>query len=311
MTPMSEMPESSHAKGHTIVIIDDEELVRFSMRKKLTKFGYNVISLDRAEDALYMLKNEGRKIDFIITDIRLRKMDGIELLRHISNLENPVPVLLTGQGNIDDAIQALRYGACDFVRKPMDANAVASIIRNVLKRKHEEQLAVDMGKFVLSESRVFLLPSDVDLANTVAFELTKNLHGSGYFSVAAAENISQALRETLVNAMFHGNLEVNSDIRETHGLKAFNEEVERRRTDPQFASRRVTLSYRLTPEYVEYTVEDMGRGFDYRKLPDPRDPENFFKKSGRGLLIVRIHMDEVEWNETGNIIRMKKFRFNR
>lgn len=308
---MSEMPESIHAKGHTVVIIDDEELVRFSMRKKLTKFGYNVISLDRAEDALYMLKNEGRKIDFIITDIRLRKMDGIELLRHISNLENPVPVLLTGQGNIDDAIQALRYGACDFVRKPMDANAVASIIRNVLKRKHEEQLAVDMGKFVLSESRVFLLPSDVDLANTVAFELTKNLHGSGYFSVAAAENISQALRETLVNAMFHGNLEVNSDIRETHGLKAFNEEVERRRTDPQFAARRVTLSYRLTPEYVEYTVEDMGKGFDYRKLPDPRDPENFFKKSGRGLLIVRIHMDEVEWNETGNIIRMKKFRFNR
>ncbi len=62
---------------------------------------------------------------------------------------------------------------------------------------------------------------------------------------------------------------------------------------------------------VEYTIEDQGRGFDFRTLPDPRDPENFFKNSGRGLLIIRIHMDEVSWNEKGNKITMRKNRVER
>lgn len=295
----------------TVLIIDDDEMSRYTLKKRLLKFGYNIITLDKAEDALYLIKNGDQPVDFVITDINLRKMDGIELLRHISNMEFPAPVLLIGQGNIDDAVKALRYGAVDFLKKPCDTTEVASIIRNELKRRQEELLSIDFGQYCVADSREYSLPADVEMANVISYELTKNLSGIGLCNTQTAENIALALREAVSNAMFHGNLEMSSKIRETDGIKAYNEEIEQRKNNPLYADRRVKLRYELTPDYVEYIIEDEGKGFDYKTLPDPRDPENFFKKSGRGVLIIRIHMDEAEWIGRGNILRMRKNRIEK
>lgn len=295
--------------GHVVVVVDDEELIRFNLRKKLSRYGYTVISLDKAEDALYLVKNAQEPVDFIVTDIKLRKMDGIELLRHISALDNPVPVLLTGYGNVDDAIKALRYGACDFIKKPFDASQIASKIRSILKVRDEEKRTVDLGAFAVHEKREFLLPLDLEVGNLIAFELTKNLPGIGLCNHVTAENVALSLREAISNAMFHGNLEISSDIRESDGGTGhFNAEIERRMQEEPYAGRTVRLKSELTEEYVEYIIEDQGPGFDFSKLPDPNDPVNFFKKSGRGILIIKIHMDEVEWNEKGNILRIRKNR---
>lgn len=298
------------AQTHTILIIDDDETIRFSLQTRLTKQGFNVITTDKAEDALYLLKSQRERIDFVITDIILRKMDGIELLRHITNMENPVPVLLTGQGNIEDAVNALRYGACDFIRKPFDPAEVANVVRSVIKRKSEERLTLDLGQYLSFESREFCLPSDVNLANVVSYIATVYLPKINLCNRSTAENVSLAIREALNNAMFHGNLEISSKIREEQGIKAFNELIELRRNDDAYSGRRVRFAYNITPEQAEYTIEDEGPGFDTSKLPDPRNPENFFNKSGRGILIIQLHMDEVTWNETGNRITMIKRRVN-
>ncbi|HEY1405453.1 MAG TPA: response regulator [Spirochaetota bacterium] len=303
-----EIEKNTVVSPETILVIDDDETIRFSLTKKLTKHGYNVISADKAEDALYLFKGDRQKIDFVITDIRLRKMDGIELLRHITSMDHPVPVLLTGQGNIEDAVNALRYGACDFIRKPFDPSDVANVVRSVLKRREEERLTLDMGQHLLYEQRKFSLPSDVNLGNVVSFVATAHLPKMRICNRATAENVSLALREAITNAMFHGNLEISSDIREKEGIKAFNEMIEKRNAEEKFAVRRVQFQYEITRDYAEYIIEDEGAGFDHRKLPDPRDPENFFNKSGRGILIIQLHMDEVEWNAKGNRIRMKKYR---
>ena len=105
--------------------------------------------------------------------------------------------------------------------------------------------------------------------------------------------------------MYHGNLDIPSSIRETDGVKGFKDEIEKRKKIAQYSSRIVTVYYEINRDFVEYRIVDEGNGFDYTSLPDPRDPENFFKNSGRGLLIIRIHMDEVEWNNRGNEIRMR------
>lgn len=300
------------ADGQTIVIIDDEEIIRYTLQKKLSRMGYNIISLERAEDMLFLLKENHRPIDLVITDIKLRKMDGIELLRHISGLENPIPVLIiTGQGNIEDAIKALRYGARDFIRKPFDINEVASVVGSILRGRQENLLADNCGRYLTRERQEFRIPIDLAVCNVMSYLLTKNLPSAGLCNPTTAENISLALREAIGNAMFHGSLEIPSEVREEKGIKGFNEEVEARRNDPRFSGRTVSIKYELTEDYVEYFIEDEGRGFDYKSLPDPRDPENFLKNSGRGLLIVRIHMDEVDWNEKGNIIRLKKYRVPR
>lgn len=309
MTLILEKKVNNGKKQFSIIIIDDDEMVRYTFRKKLARFGYRVVSLDKAEDALYLLKNNIEPVDFIITDIHLRKMDGIELLRHVNALENPVPVLLIGQGNVEDAIKALRYGACDFMKKPIDINQLASKIRSILKVREEERRVVSLGQYCLIERRELVLPSDPELGNLVAFELTKNLVGIGLCNTVTAENIAMSLREALSNAMIHGNLEISSDIRQKDkGTAEFNAEIDKRCQTEPYGSRMIRLNYVLTPDYVEYVIEDEGPGFDASKLPDPNDPVNFFKKSGRGILIIKIHMDEVEWNDKGNKLRIRKNR---
>jgi anti-sigma regulatory factor (Ser/Thr protein kinase) len=62
----------------------------------------------------------------------------------------------------------------------------------------------------------------------------------------------------------------------------------------------------LTPREAVFTIRDDGNGFDPSLLPDPRDPTNLERISGRGLLLIRTFMDKVEHNERGNEIRMTK-----
>jgi DNA-binding response OmpR family regulator len=291
-----------------ILVVDDEEVIRYTLQKKLSRLGFNITTAEKAEDVLYLLKS-GEKYDLVISDVKLRKMDGIELLRRINGLDEPVPVLIiSAYGNVEDVIKSLRYGASDFIRKPFDINDVASSVRTILKRKQEKRITEGFARFLDSANCSYTLPIDTGIINSMAYLLTRDLVATGICNTTTAENIALALQEALNNAMIHGCLEVSSDIREDAGLKEYNEIIETRKTDPRYSSRRVRVSYELTREYVEYTIEDEGNGFDYRSLPDPRDPDNFFKNSGRGMLIIKIHMDEINWNEKGSRIRLRKNR---
>jgi len=298
--------------SYTIVVVDDEDVIRFTLQKKLARYGYNVITLEKAEDLLYLLKSGEEKIDLIITDVKLRKMDGIELLQRIRQMDEPIPVLIiTGHGNVEDAIKALRYGASDFIRKPFDINEIASTVRSILKSKHEKKIFDDFAKFTEYNKVIYKIPVDSKLVNPISYKLTSDLISAGICNNTTAENIAQALNEAISNAMYHGNLEISSEIRDEGGIKEFNREIEARISSGKYSNRFVTIYYELTKDYVNFTVKDDGKGFNYKDLPDPKDPENFFKNSGRGLLIIRIHMDEVEWNEKGNQISMKKIRIER
>ena len=296
----------------TILVVDDEEVIRITIQKKLSRMGFNVISFEKGEDLLYYLKNADHTTDLIITDIKLRKMDGIELLRRINSMDEPIPVLIiSGHGNVEDAIRALRYGASDYIRKPFDINDLTSSVRSILKRKFEKKQSENIIKYKQYEKSVLVIPNEGDLINTISFNFTRDLAPAGLFNYTTSENISLSLQESISNAMFHGNFEIDSSLRDSGGMKEFNNEIEKRKVLSPYKDRTVKLTYELTPDYVLYEIEDQGPGFNYQTLPDPRDPENFFKNSGRGLLIIRIHMDEVTWHDRGNIIRMKKYKVNR
>jgi anti-sigma regulatory factor (Ser/Thr protein kinase) len=75
-----------------------------------------------------------------------------------------------------------------------------------------------------------------------------------------------------------------------------------------YRDRRVRIRERLTPDEVSYVIEDEGSGFDLSTVPDPTDPENLLKASGRGLMLIATFMDDVTFNETGNKIKMVKRR---
>src|SRR5262249_31416202 len=108
-----------------------------------------------------------------------------------------------------------------------------------------------------------------------------------------------ALHEALTNAIFHGNLELSSSLKETNEKEYYRLAEERKNQEP-YADRRVQVSVSLTPQEAVFVVRDDGDGFDPALLPDPTDPINLERVSGRGLLLIQTFMDRVEHNPRGN-----------
>jgi len=291
----------------TIAIIDNEDIIKESVQEILVRSGYKVLLFDNAEDALKVMADDLNQIDMVITDIKLPQMDGIEFLRKIKLLDRPIPVfIITQHGNIDEAISALRLGVNDFIQKPFDINYLVSSVKATFKNIHEKKIGDTFSQYLDYKKVDYTIPVDSAIINPLSHKLVKGLVFSGICNHATSENISLALKEAINNAMFHGSFEISSSLREEGGIKRFNEEIEIRKKDPKYSQKKVLVTHIQTKDYVEYIIEDEGPGFNYKNLPDPRTPENFFKNSGRGILIMKLHLDDVSWNEKGNRITLRK-----
>lgn len=116
-----------------ILIIDDEKSIRNTLKEILSYEGYEVTE---AQDGIEGLKFvEKDKFDIILSDIKMPKMDGIEVLEKLQEISPETPVvMISGHGNIDTAVEAIRKGAFDYISKPLDLNRMLVTIRNAMDR---------------------------------------------------------------------------------------------------------------------------------------------------------------------------------
>jgi DNA-binding NtrC family response regulator len=117
-----------------ILVIDDERAIRNTLREILE---YEKFSVDDASDGSEGVKLiEKNKYDLILSDIKMPKMDGMEVLDRIMSITPDTPVvLISGHGNIDTAVEALKKGAYDYIAKPIDMNRLLVTVRNALDKK--------------------------------------------------------------------------------------------------------------------------------------------------------------------------------
>ncbi len=108
-----------------------------------------------------------------------------------------------------------------------------------------------------------------------------------------------ALSEVLDNALYHGNLELSSDLRQGDG-RAWREESQRRLRQSPYCDRQIRIEFAIDNRSARFLVRDEGPGFNPHILSDCTEEENLERCSGRGLLLIRMYMDEVRFNETGN-----------
>lgn len=116
-----------------ILIIDDERSIRNAIREILE---YEKFTVDEAEDGLSgVVKVKGGKYDVILCDIKMPKMDGMEVLERILLLAPDTPVvMISGHGDIETAVDLLKHGAYDYIPKPLDLNRLLVSVRNALDR---------------------------------------------------------------------------------------------------------------------------------------------------------------------------------
>lgn len=119
-------------RGHKILVVDDEQLIRWSLEQNLKKQGYEVTTAASGEEALKMVREDPP--DLMLLDIQLPGMNGIEVLEKVKELETDVLVIMvTALGVLETAVKAMRLGAYDYVNKPFNLDELAIVIKKALE----------------------------------------------------------------------------------------------------------------------------------------------------------------------------------
>ncbi len=118
-----------------ILIIDDERAIRNTLREILEYEEYQVEDTDNGIDALELIKKN--EYDLILCDIKMNKMDGMEVLTEGLSIQPDLPfIMISGHGTVETAVEASKKGAFDFISKPPDLNRLLITVRNALERKN-------------------------------------------------------------------------------------------------------------------------------------------------------------------------------
>ncbi|MBS0265874.1 MAG: ATP-binding protein [Planctomycetes bacterium] len=247
---------------------------------------------------------EVRLPDIIITDLQMPELDGLQLVEFVRSVHPGIPVvLMTGVGSEEIALEAFDKGAASYVPKSQLNVDLAETVSRLLALtpRHPLLTALKAGKNEIQCE----LENDLQLLSGFTHELRQIVEERGLFNESEALRFATAVDEALMNAYFHGNLEIDSKLREDDG-NAYHDLAQERRRLPPYSDRRIHLQTKIEPDHVSVTIRDEGAGFDYRNQPDPTDPAYLDRPHGRGMLLMRAFSDEVRFNEAGNEVTLIK-----
>lgn len=294
------------SQKHIVLVVDDSAIDRRLAGALVKKADFEPTFAADGREALAEIARHMPSI--VVTDLHMPNLNGLELVEAIRKTYPSLPVvLMTAHGSEEIAMLALRTGAASYVPKRTLAADLANTLRAILELSKEAQdrtSALDPLETV--ETR-FEIESDPALLPEVVGQLEAEIARLGWWDETGVLQIGVALREAIVNAIFHGNLEVSSDLLDGGG-NAFADLAAERRSLAPYRDRRVKIVARYTEQGITYTITDQGPGFDPTSLPDPTDMANLERVHGRGLMLIRMFMDSVEHNERGNEVRMVKLR---
>ena len=260
-----------------ILIVDNNDELRSTLEQVLRDLGHRVVATGDRDAALS--RDDLDEFDLIISDLTDDAESGVEILSELNRKRLLVPVVVSSdEAQQPGIVKAFKMGAANYLRLPFNKDELRSIVEKTLSYKLR---FVDDLKVLphVHEKIDFELPSDLSLMNGVLHYLIERVSKLGLIKPERS-NLFVALDEAFVNAVKHGN-----------------------RNDP---SKMVRITAELSAKEARFTVEDEGNGFNLQEIPDPCDPANLFKSSGRGVLLIYNIMDEVKYNERGNQLTMVK-----
>jgi serine/threonine-protein kinase RsbW len=278
-----------------ILIVDNNDELRAILENALGSLGHDAVVTGDRDEALS--RDDLDQFDLIISDLTEEDSQPGEHSKDQTNGQTPAQpgehsngkpanelqrrrLLTSVKSNSEEPVivKAFKMVAANYLRQPYNNDELREIVEQTLSYKLRY---VDNPNLLshTHEKIEFELPSDLALMSGVLQYLLERVAKMGVISPEAS-NLFVALDEAFVNAVKHGN-----------------------KNDP---TKLIRVGAELSPKEACFTVEDEGAGFDVQTIPDPRDPANLFKSSGRGVLLIYNIMDEVEYNAQGNRVKMVK-----
>lgn len=256
-----------------ILIIDDHDDLATSLQEVFEHVGHYVEIIENRRNALAIENMES--FDLVITDLDVPKLASNEVMDEDAPVCLPTTI---DSSHIGQHIKAFKICASNFRREDFHEDELKNLVATVLDYKIRYVDLVD-SVADMHENIEFELPSAISLMHVVLEYLMKRVEKLGVIKPEQS-NLFVALDEAFVNAVKHGN--------------KFD------------ANKLVRIAAEVSKTEAKFTIEDEGDGFDVSNIPDPLDPQNLFKTSGRGVLFIYNIMDEVKYNDRGNRLTMVK-----
>ena len=290
-----------------ILIVDDEEQIIDVLKQNFERKGYTCDWAYNGEEAL--AKVIASPPNLMVTDIKMPRMDGLELIERVraEGIELPV-VVITAFFDIDNAIKALRLGAVNFFKKPFDFQSIHDTIFKIEKLRStevEKQRALD---FLETGRMRFVIPSNIDLIDGVSSYITDRAVDVGVIPPKQKFYTQLAIDEAISNAILHGNLRINEHMNKEDDDRPRDVIYNEKRQNLEYAEKKVFIDAMVNTGMLEVKIEDEGVGFNHGELPDPTDKENVFRYHGRGIFVIKNIMDEVSFNNNGNQVTLVKLK---
>jgi CheY-like chemotaxis protein/anti-sigma regulatory factor (Ser/Thr protein kinase) len=289
----------------TVLVVDDARVDRLFVGGFVQRaLGARVVYAEDGEAGLEAIEREHPSV--VLTDMQMAGMDGLQLVEAIRARYPRLPVvLMTAFGSEDAALAALRAGASNYVPKKYLERDLGDVLAQVLQAARAAGYRQEILQAMVRMDTAFDLRNDRALFPPLLVLLQETLAGIRTCGEHERMRVAVALEEALVNAYYHGNLEVSSDLLRATPDAFYRLAGERLRLPP-YCDRRIRVSACVSSAEARYVIEDDGPGFDPAALPDPTEPDNLEKACGRGLLLIRSFMDEVHHNARGNQITLVK-----
>ncbi len=290
------------APGPTILFVDDSatDRTRGSGLIAGRHPEWTVIQAACAEDGLEELAK--RHIDAVVSDLVMPNMDGREFLRKINLEFAGVPVvLITAQGDDRIAAECVELGAVNYVPKRRMAEDLVPALEEVITAQKEVLATQRVLQHVVQNRCEFEIQNDLDQIRSLINFLRDRLTGFERFTPPDIQSMTTAVRESLLNAYFHGNLEANSRPLE-HTRDEYVARAASHKSDPPYCDRRIRLEVKLDPVEITFRITDQGKGFNHAIVADLTGPPDERFPAGNGFRQIQHAMDSVLFNESGNMI---------
>lgn len=212
--------------------------------------------------------------DIILTDLQMPQIDGLQLVETVRRKYPLIPVIvMTAQGNEKTAVEALERGAASYVAKSQFKEDLVDIVKRVLAVSGQQRTVRSLMQRMRRMQCRFVLTNDPAMLTSLVAYLQNLLREMDLFPESDRLRIGVALEEALLNAAYHGNLEVSSELREVDHTRYYALARERAAQSP-YCNRSVHVEVDICSDGARYVIRDEGPGFDPGTLPDPTAPSN-------------------------------------
>lgn len=291
-----------------VLVVDDSEVDRRLVGGLLPKELDWLVEF--AENGVSALEKMRLSVpDVVITDMMMPEMDGMELVSCI-HVEFPrVPVILiTGHGSETLAVEALQQGATSYVPKPVLAEKLLETVEQVLAISRADRSYARLINCLSNTQYNFALDNDPTLVPPLVDLIQQMLAGMDCCDATGRMHAGIAIEEAALNAVLAGNLELDAqqvqEARSCLRQGQLSELVESRRQTTPYCERVAWIHASISRDEATFVIRDEGPGFDTSRVPERHNAETMEHREGRGLVLMKNFMDEVQFNREGNEVTM-------